>query len=318
MQWWKLPERDFLYFAFGRSYLFVMLCRHLKNLKIYHAARSGIIQATSKAVAQRSHSMKIGSKHMPQSKTGFTLIELLVGIAIIALLAAILFPVFARARENARKSACLNNMKQLGLAIAQYTQDYDETFVWGLPTTGGWPGIGWAGAHGPYTKSFQIYRCPNDRGGGGSATFNANQISYAFSTIVAQKNLADINFAARMVLLSEVSVGFNVNYTNTQENGDYRSPADYGDNLVWGTNGVMPATIGGQCCNVTLNGVLCANRTGKYRDGTGTNANAANVGRHLEGANFLLVDGHVKWYRGENVSFLAANAPNTQISYYRP
>src|SRR5687768_1565205 len=63
---------------------------------------------------------------------GFTLIELLVVIAIIALLAAILFPVFARARENARKTSCLSNMKQIGLGISQYTQDFDETVprVW--------------------------------------------------------------------------------------------------------------------------------------------------------------------------------------------
>ena len=59
-------------------------------------------------------------------RRGFTLIELLVVIAIIAILAAILFPVFARAREKARQTACLNNVKQLSLAVMQYTQDYDE------------------------------------------------------------------------------------------------------------------------------------------------------------------------------------------------
>src|SRR5689334_5202516 len=62
------------------------------------------------------------------AKPGFTLIELLVVIAIIAILAAILFPVFARARENARRASCQSNLKQIGLGIMMYTQDYDETF----------------------------------------------------------------------------------------------------------------------------------------------------------------------------------------------
>src|SRR5271155_883093 len=59
---------------------------------------------------------------------GFTLIELLVVIAIIAILAAILFPVFAKVREKARQTSCASNMKELGLAFAQYTEDYDETY----------------------------------------------------------------------------------------------------------------------------------------------------------------------------------------------
>ncbi len=63
-----------------------------------------------------------------QRKSGFTLIELLVVIAIIAILAAILFPVFAQAREQARKTTCLSNLKQLGLGLFMYAQDYDETF----------------------------------------------------------------------------------------------------------------------------------------------------------------------------------------------
>ena len=61
-------------------------------------------------------------------KKGFTLIELLVVIAIISTLAAILFPIFARARENARRASCMSNLKQIGLGFMQYTQDYDEEF----------------------------------------------------------------------------------------------------------------------------------------------------------------------------------------------
>jgi len=103
---------------------------------------------------------------------GFTLIELLVVIAIIALLAAILFPVFARARENARKSSCLNNLKQIGIGLAQYTQDYDELFIrsWyasdassGNSTLPGstpdrWK---WMDAIYPYIKSEQVFNCPS-------------------------------------------------------------------------------------------------------------------------------------------------------------
>src|SRR5471032_2231792 len=71
------------------------------------------------------------SRPLRSSRRGFTLIELLVVIAIIAILAAILFPVFARARENARRASCQSNLKQIGLAIAQYLQDHDETMPTG-------------------------------------------------------------------------------------------------------------------------------------------------------------------------------------------
>ena len=66
----------------------------------------------------------------PHRRRGFTLIELLVVIAIIAILAAILFPVFAQAREAARKTSCVSNMWQVGIAFTMYTQDYDECYPW--------------------------------------------------------------------------------------------------------------------------------------------------------------------------------------------
>src|SRR5687767_15336393 len=71
-------------------------------------------------------SRKQGARNVPFRKSGFTLIELLVVIAIIAILAAILFPVFARARENARRTSCASNLKQISLGFLQYAQDYDE------------------------------------------------------------------------------------------------------------------------------------------------------------------------------------------------
>src|SRR6187551_558294 len=92
-------------------------------------------------------------------RRGFTLIELLVVIAIIAILAAILFPVFARARENARRSSCQSNLKQIALGIKQYIQDYDEMMPrYYYATT---PNTYWNNAIDPYVKSTQIFDCPS-------------------------------------------------------------------------------------------------------------------------------------------------------------
>ena len=100
-------------------------------------------------------------------KRGFTLIELLVVIAIIAILAAILFPVFARAREKARTTSCLSNVKQMGLAIMQYTTDYDEVYpttnLWGPPVLGDMRDyFTWDEQIGPYVKNIQVLRCASD------------------------------------------------------------------------------------------------------------------------------------------------------------
>ncbi len=101
-----------------------------------------------------------------KKRLGFTLIELLVVIAIIAILAAILFPAFARAREQARKTSCMSNLKQLGLAVMQYTQDYDEKFP---NTAQNWKPATDANyyktpkfALDAYSKSSQIWTCPSD------------------------------------------------------------------------------------------------------------------------------------------------------------
>ena len=94
-------------------------------------------------------------------RAGFTLIELLVVIAIIAILAAILFPVFAQARDQARKSACLSNLNQMGKAVIMYTQDYDETYPM---VYGGYAGIARAAEYilvYPYIKNVDVWRCPS-------------------------------------------------------------------------------------------------------------------------------------------------------------
>ncbi|MBC8139140.1 MAG: DUF1559 domain-containing protein [Fibrella sp.] len=102
--------------------------------------------------------------------SAFTLIELLVVIAIIALLAAILFPVFAQAREKARETTCVSNLKQIGLATRMYVQDYDETFpifhAYNSAIPPGQPGHKGVEAElEPYAKSRDLFRCPNDNGG---------------------------------------------------------------------------------------------------------------------------------------------------------
>jgi len=95
-------------------------------------------------------------------KRGFTLIELLVVIAIIAILAAILFPVFARAREKARQTSCLSNLKQLTLGILMYAQDYDETMPYSVIGAMGGQMYFLFDSVEPYTKNRQIDLCPSD------------------------------------------------------------------------------------------------------------------------------------------------------------
>ncbi|BCM88399.1 hypothetical protein IAD21_00230 [Abditibacteriota bacterium] len=117
------------------------------------------------------------SSQQREGRRGFTLIELLVVIAIIAILAAILFPVFARARESARRTSCVSNVKQLGVGMQMYVQDFDNSFPPRLPD----PAAGspypckpcrtdmgtsttWINLAQPYVKSQQLFVCPSDTG----------------------------------------------------------------------------------------------------------------------------------------------------------
>jgi prepilin-type N-terminal cleavage/methylation domain-containing protein len=128
-------------------------------------------------------------------RSGFTLIELLVVIAIIAILAAILFPVFAKAREKARQITCASNLKQIGLGLMQYTQDYDEGFPLGNNSNGGNADGNWVDQSYTYYKSANMFKCPdnsnNTQSMGDSVTTNGLPLipaSYGLSNFIGAPN----------------------------------------------------------------------------------------------------------------------------------
>jgi prepilin-type N-terminal cleavage/methylation domain-containing protein/prepilin-type processing-associated H-X9-DG protein len=133
-------------------------------------------------------------------RRGFTLIELLVVIAIIAILAAILFPVFARAREKARTSSCLSNVKQISLGCGMYVQDYDERTLSGSGYQGN--STNWQLKVYPYVKNWQVFRCPSN--GNGKFTYWGAELYYGYSRpTVPNTMLAEIEYPAQTARLGD-------------------------------------------------------------------------------------------------------------------
>lgn len=232
---------------------------------------------------------EIGMPERTGRNKGFTLIELLVVIAIIAILAAILFPAFARARENARRTSCLSNLKQVGLGMMQYIQDYDERYAPALswdPATGsanqldltvsqpsgyftiGQGNIGhyksWMDAIFPHVKSVQIFVCPSDSHVGvpPPAILPSYGYSSAFGGYYSDAQLYDIS-APQWTPIAAAQLGRSAELIMIVEESN-----------VYGNLRASPVQISG----------WAANPAAWYA-----------VAPHLEGGNAVYADGHAKW-----------------------
>jgi prepilin-type N-terminal cleavage/methylation domain-containing protein/prepilin-type processing-associated H-X9-DG protein len=220
------------------------------------------------------NSFQIGAK-----RSAFTLIELLVVIAIIAILASILFPVFGRARENARRSSCQSNLKQIGLGIMQYTQDYDEKYpgrVWGNAINNDFrEAYSWRRTTFPYIKSTQVFSCPSN-------------------VRVADNIWPFDSDATRMT-----NVGLN-------PNSDPRFKISYAINATGNVGGITPSEYAGGNSLSAIEDSAGTILVAEYNDGAAhlgmmdpqSRNWADGVGTafkgHLGMCNFVFADGHVK------------------------
>lgn len=219
---------------------------------------------------------------------GFTLIELLVVIAIIAILAAILFPVFGRARENARRSSCQSNLKQIGLGIIQYVQDYDEKFPprqWNGSGSGDLDkAMSWRRTTFPYIKSSQIFTCP--------------------SNAYANNRPADDSYGGNLTALAATgatnpprfTVSYSINGASNSVSSDELNNRPVAE--VYGGN-YRPATmaeLADSAQTVLVGEYSWVDAAIEWGDGNATNVNGAGLyfNGHLGNSNFLFADGHVK------------------------
>ena len=245
----------------------------------------------------------------------FTLIELLVVISIIALLAAILFPVFNRARENARRSSCVSNQKQLSLGLLQYVADWDERYPVGRITCDlKYAGVGWGGAIFPYVKNAQVFTCPSDVTPKVASRPSYNPVSYGFNcnlinapiqhgtinkvtissmtapavTVLiceSRGTLSDVSQFPEPMLNNTISLATNGIWGGDDQNTDCTyGPFDY-DHATLDT-GWLGREGGLRSSSAPVGSVKIGNQNG----------------RHLDGANYAFADGHVKFLRGDQVS----------------
>jgi prepilin-type N-terminal cleavage/methylation domain-containing protein/prepilin-type processing-associated H-X9-DG protein len=210
-------------------------------------------------------------------RRAFTLIELLVVIAIIAILAAILFPVFARARENARRASCMSNLKQIGLGVMMYTQDFDEH----VPGSSANDSMGtkFSARLDPYVKSTQVFKCPSDSSPV-NVTSGYNSYGYSYYYLAQDPDAGTVSLAS-IQSPSETVMITDKDDTSTR---DFVYPPQ-----GWGING------------------------GSWHTGTVTTSEAYTHGnvdpKHLEGVNVAWCDGHVKWQKIEALNGPSTNRP---------
>ena len=256
-----------------------------------------------------------------QKRSGFTLIELLVVIAIIAILAAILFPVFQKVRENARRTACLSNLKQIGLAIVQYNQDFDEREPCGANLYGG--GTGWAGQVYPYIKSIAVFHCPDDSGVGSRASsygYNADFVTNSYNTpafgvtVPPGHALADFVAPSNTVMFFEVtnSAGYDLsNATGVYANGFNSDESYNGGSPVGQGSGNSNFDPGGYASGAATNPLKYATGYMRYSSTDAVNGvpNFTATPRHNDGSNFLMADTHAKFFRPQSVGTGQAQAP---------
>ena len=258
------------------------------------------------------------------SHRGFTLIELLIVIAIIALLAAILFPVFARARENARRSSCQSNLKQIGLGLLQYTQDYDEILTRSNyaivedndaakeSTPARWK---WMDSIFPYVKSEQVFDCPSNRAlprykynvpGVGWAPDNKHT-QWGGYAINATRMGTTVPIVGRGPAQPSNSVQPNVSLAAVDDVAGTVYVADSTE--YTGSKGFSYRVIPTSTTDLKLTTTATPNVITRVATGGGSGGIPE---LHLETANVLFVDGHVKAMKLEALLVKRANSAGAQ------
>jgi len=229
----------------------------------------------------------------------FTLIELLVVIAIISILAAILFPVFARARENARRASCMSNLKQLGLGVMQYVQDYDEKYPMNVFDNNGDAQYQmWYTTLQPYVKSTQIFQCPSSN----------LPIYHSYG---ANENVMTLGYGAvgdshHRNVISMASVDSPSTTYLIMDFGQYNSNS-YGAKIAANAD-YLPGM--GDAAGLAAS--ACPTHTNATYD---QYMNDCMSGRHFGGVNVMFADGHAKWVRSDTVRQEAYKGPNGAWAY---